>query len=160
MCLFLLKGFSSREECQRCCRGCAERDKAAMSSRLIPTSCGSGRRQRALGKDYVKEGRQKPCKKDSFLLAFLLQGRAGRVVCSFLSSIAIPERCTFGFASLEGPAKFILCLDPSTEESSLSKKKEHLCLVAVGKVGAFLCVTVLRLNAAVLSRSKEKNVPK
>jgi len=30
--------------------------------------------------------------------------------CSFLSSVAIPEGRTFGFASLGGPAEFMLCL--------------------------------------------------
>lgn len=52
-----------------------------MLSRHVPASGGSGRRQRALGKDDAKEGRQKPCEKRSAVVLFLYsrcRGEQGR----------------------------------------------------------------------------------
>lgn len=62
MFLFLLEGLNSSEERQRRGWGGAERDQAAVLSGFIQSSGGSGRSQCTLGKDNVKERRQKPCK--------------------------------------------------------------------------------------------------
>lgn len=64
------------------------------------------------GRTTLKKEDKSPVRSDysDDVSAFLRQGRAGEGVCSFLSSTVIPERRTFGFASLERPAKFITYL--------------------------------------------------
>lgn len=61
--LFLLEGLNSSEERQRRGWGGAEGDQAAVLSGFLQGPGGSGWSQCALGKDNVKERRQKPCKK-------------------------------------------------------------------------------------------------